>query len=137
MSRLRIGSYEVRHALRLGQVHLPVKKGPLRELSGLGHSAARLAQPAKQFPDNVRRGMATDLSAVLTRIGMRRAEHAHHHLVQPLDRAVAQRIAQRLADTSPSKGDHRIHTLERLAAAHPDYSDSASRPCGRGAYGIL
>ena len=59
------GIDEVRHGLRLNEVHPPVEEGPLGELAALGLPGALGEQGVQSLIQHHRRAVAVDLGAVL------------------------------------------------------------------------
>ena len=78
--RLRL--YEVNDGLRLGEIHLPIEKGPLGELPPAGRPGPRLIQRLQPGSQHRRGTVAMKLHRVLPGVAVGAAGEDGHALVQ-------------------------------------------------------
>ena len=140
--RLRGRSDEVRHRLRLAQVHFPVEERPLRVLPGACHLAALLQQQFHNTVQDIGRAVAGNLRAVFTRVRVGSAEEAHQHLVHHLvgcgvnDASEGQRVARLLLQRLFSLGyKNSLGCPNGFRARYAHHAECSSRRCGYGTNG--
>ena len=128
---------DVRHRLRLQQVHPPVEEGPLGELAALGLPRAAVQQQLQPLVEHHRRAVAVDLGAVLAGVAVGAGEQHAQGVVQHPSLAVQHPAIHhgpgRLAGHGPSVGgeEYRVQHRFGVRAAEPQDPDGAGC-AGRG-----
>ena len=77
----RAGPYDVHHCLRLGEVHLTVKKGPSREFAWLSRAGLGVQYCLEQTGGDQHTSMAVELCHVLSGIAVGRSENDSHSFI--------------------------------------------------------
>ena len=135
LRRLRVD--EVRHGLRLDQVHAPVEEGPLRELAASGLTAPRGQQRGQTRVQHHRRAVAVYLRAVLTGVAVGPCEPDAQHMVDdaaaPVQQVAIHHAARllRTGGAAVSGAEHAVQRRQCAGAGQAQDADGTGQ-LGRG-----
>ena len=114
---------QVHHRFGLGQIHLAVEEGTLREFARRGRPRPGGKQGGEHGLRHDHAAMTADLHHVLTGVAARCAEHGEQHLVQhhavTLDAALDHPAGRNLRHRAAS-AEHAAGQFHRPRAAHAD-----------------